>query len=60
MSILTDLRKAANHPLLLRSLFTDSKLKEMAELLVQVDEGGGNDGGWTGSRLSVASTIKVA
>lgn len=36
MSVLTDLRKAANHPLLLRNLFSDSRLKEMADLLVQV------------------------
>lgn len=35
-NIIMELRKAANHPLLRRSLYTDEKLKQMAKLIIKV------------------------
>ncbi|KAJ3091441.1 ATP-dependent helicase smarcad1, partial [Quaeritorhiza haematococci] len=37
-NVLMQLRKAANHPLLLRSLYTDEILQKMARLLLKEDE----------------------
>ena len=49
MTILMELRKAANHPLLHRCHYTDGILKEMATSLMQVrgegEKGGGGGGG---------------
>lgn len=36
MSALMELRKLANHPLLMRKEFTDEKLKEMSKLMLRV------------------------
>ena len=33
---MVELRKAASHPLLIRTLYTDAKIKEMAELITKV------------------------
>lgn len=35
-NIIMQLRKAANHPLLIRSLYNDQKIKEMAKLIMKV------------------------
>lgn len=37
-NIILELRKAANHPLLRRSFYTDEKLKQMAKLIMKVDQ----------------------
>jgi len=39
IGMLMNLRKTANHPLLVRDLYTDSKLKEMARMLKTRDSG---------------------
>ena len=36
VSMLIDLRKAANHRLLIRKIYTDSKLREMSRLILKV------------------------
>lgn len=36
LDALMELRKTANHPLLVRNLYTDEKIKEMANIIVEV------------------------
>jgi len=38
-SMLMQLRKGANHPLLLRTRYTDEKLREMSKLIAKVSDG---------------------